>query len=225
MNSAQKHKSRKKLTDFEKRDKNVEKSKIIRNEYESSIYSARNFLNDDDNAAYIKTDDEKNKLLLFLDEEEDWLYEGGATADYDALKNKLKVLEKKIKPIEKRKKYRQQLPSEIEKIKAKLEENEKSFKKYIRKRDWLPDEHLEEYRKMVAEKRDYLNQKLQELAETPLHQKAPFSEDTVKQEITVVFEKLKYIKKIRQPKPPQEEVESKGDLASVEGMLDKTLLA
>lgn len=182
------------------------------NEYESLIYSSRDFIQDEDTYPYFKNEEERDKLLLLVNEEEEWLDGDGATANYETIKNKHKSLEKKITPIRKRKTVRESLPEEISNSRKKLDENEKSFKKYIKKRDWLPDSEIEEYRKLLTEKREDLDKKSQELEDAPLNKKAPFSSDDVRKQSITVVEKLKYIKRIRKPKPEIKDVESHGEL-------------
>ena len=124
MTAAQKSKAKKRMRDADKRDKEMEKLKVIMNEYESLIYSTRDFINDEDVQPYLNSEDDKEKILMFLDNQEEWLYGEGSKSDYDTVKSKVKILEKKSAPIKKRKRQREQLPEEIAKAKKKLDDNE-----------------------------------------------------------------------------------------------------
>lgn len=212
LTAAQKSKAKKRASDADQSDKVQEKKKVMRNEYETLIYSARDFIQDEDIVPYLANEDEKAKILLLLDEEEDWLYGDGITASYDTLKNKLKVLEKKINPIKKRKTARDELPNEIEKGRKQLDESEKGFVKYAKKRSWLPQEELDEYHKLLTEKREYLDTKYEELKTSPLNKKVPFTVGEVRAEVNLVVEKLKFIKRIQKPKTGPKDVESHGEL-------------
>lgn len=210
MSSSQKTKAKKRLSEAEKRDRRIEKLKQLMNDYESLIYSSRDFLEEEENFAYFKSEEDKEKLRLFLDEEMEWLYGHGTKSEYEFMKGKMKVLEKKIDPIKKKKQTREQVPEEIKSAKGKLDDNERIFKKYVRTRDWIPKIQIDEYKQLVTNKREYLDKKLSELDETPLHQKLPFTIGEVRAEVKIVTEKLQFIKRIKKPK---EEVESHGELS------------
>ena len=193
MTAAQKSKAKKRAKDCDKMDKKSEKLKIVLNEYESLIYSSNDFLEDEDVQQYLKSEDEKDKLKLYIDEELEWLSENGSQLEYDKVKAKFKVLEKKINPIKKRKSNRDIIPDEIDKAKSKLDSLEKSFKKYTKRKDWIPEEELEEFESILIEKREYLDEKLSQLKEIPLNEKLPFKKSHISAGTKEVADKCKYI--------------------------------
>lgn len=130
------------------------------NEYESLIYSTRDILEDEDYQPFLKSEVEKQKIILFLDEEEEWLYSQKSENEYNKVKAKMKILEKKINPIKKRKQAREQIPEEIEKAKRKIDEIESSFKKYTKKRSWIQEKIIEEFETLIVETREYLDDKV-----------------------------------------------------------------
>lgn len=160
LTKAQKAKCKKHLRAYEKRDKTLEKLKIIMNEYESLIYSTRDILEDEDYQPYLKSEVEKQKLNLFLDEEEEWLYSDKTKNEYNTVKAKLKILEKKINPMKKRRQARQQIPEEIEIARRKIDEHENSFRKYTKRRSWIKESILEEFETLVVETREYFDEKV-----------------------------------------------------------------
>ena len=83
MSSSQKAKAKKRLNEAEKRDKRIEKLKQLQNDYETLIYSSRDFLEEEENSAYFKSEDDKEKLKLFLNEAEAWLYGAGSDSEFD----------------------------------------------------------------------------------------------------------------------------------------------
>ena len=197
LNAAQKSKAKKHLSDLDKRDSVIEKSKIAKNEYEMLIYSSRSFLEDEDNLQYMKDEDEKSKLLLFLDEEENWLYTLGVNAKEDAYKIKYKVVDKKMVPIRNRKSAREKIPEEFRSSKKIIEENEKAFNSFIKNKNWLPKEKLDEFKSMVTAKREYLDQKNDEMTKTPTNNKLSFTINDIRKEINKLTDLLKDIKKIK----------------------------
>jgi len=212
MTSAQKSKAKKRAKEAEKRDRDQEKKMSAANEYESLIYYTKDFVSDDENAPYLKNADEKDKLLMFLEQQEDWLYGEGSKADYTALKNKIKVLDKKINPLKNRKQARDILPDEFAEAYKNLKESEKSFKRYLKDKDWLPEEEIDNFKKIVSETRKHLTEKEQEFKDAPLNEKPPITTTTIKSKVKEVTDALKAIKKLRKPKAAQKEVKSKGDL-------------
>ena len=197
LNAAQKSRAKKRLSDLDKRDKTIEKKKIAKNEYEMVIYSSRSFLEDEDNLQYMKDEDEKQKLLLFLDEEENWLYSAGANANEEAYKIKLKVVEKKMVPLKNRKSAREKIPDELRSNKKIIDENEKAFNKFIKAKDWIPKDKIDDFRVLVTRKREYLDKKNDEMNKTPANQKLSFTIDSIRKEINQLTEMFKEIKKIK----------------------------
>jgi hypothetical protein len=212
MTKTQKNKARTRATVIAERDKKLEKKKTSLNAYESLIYSTRDFIQDESMEVYLKSDNEKERLLLFIEKEEEWLLREGTSASYDTLKNKIKVLENKIKPIRKRKEYRDILFQEIDSTKQKITETETSFKRYILKKEWIPDEEKAKFEKITEEMKLSLDEKYKRLEETPLNEKPPFKESDIQKDLKQVTDKLKDIKKIKKPKEPKKEVISNGDL-------------
>jgi hypothetical protein len=212
MTKTQKNKARTRATVIAERDKKLEKKKTSLNAYESLIYSTRDFIQDESMEVYLKSDNEKERLLLFIEKEEEWLLREGTSASYDTLKNKIKVLENKIKPIRKRKEYRDILFQEIDSTKQKITETETSFKRYILKKEWIPDGEKAKFEKIAEEMKVSLDEKYKRLEETPLNEKPPFKESDIQKDLKQVTDKLKDIKKIKKPKEPKKEVISNGDL-------------
>lgn len=161
------------------------------------IYSSRSFLEDEDNLQYMTDEDEKAKLMLFLDEEENWLYTAGANAREDSYKIKYKVVDKKMVPIRNRKAARENIPEEIKSSKKIIDDNEKAFDKFIKNKPWLPNEKLEQFRKMVTVKREYLDQRTDEMNKTPTNKKLSFTINDIRKEINKLTDSLKEIKKIQ----------------------------
>lgn len=191
LTSAQKSKIKKRLREADKRDKTLEKLKVIYNEFESLIYSSRSFLEDEETQPYLRSEEEKEKLLLYINEEEEWLEEKGTTADYEVIKNKVKVLEKKINPIKKRKTQREQVAEQIEKSQKKLDDIEKSFKKYTKRRDWLPAEELENFEELLTETRQYFHS-ISDLEIYPKNERLPFRKSDLEAEVKKVSENCKF---------------------------------
>ena len=213
LSTAQKKKATKRLNELEKRDKVQQKLKAIINEYESLIYSSRDYVEDTENEPYFKSQDEKDKILMFINEEEEWIYNSeSTTSDYETYKSKIKVLEKKINPVKKRKTLRQIIPDEIDQHKKELEKVSKSFNRYKNKNSWLPAEAVSELETLIMETKEFLDTKMQELEDIPLNEKLPFTSTSITTEVTRVNTKFKQLKKIRKPKDAQKNVESHGEL-------------
>lgn len=213
LNTAQMNKAKKRLNDLEVRDKKMEKIKIAQNEYEGLIFSSRDYVEDDENAPYFKDQDEKDKLLLFIQEEENWIYNTEEVIDFDTYKNKIKVLERKMKPIKQRKEIRDQLPQDISKAKTEVDTILKSFNKYKRSNSWLPTEKLTEFEAMITSTKEYLDSRQQDLKDIPLYEKVSFKSIEIQGYVTSANDKLKEIKRLKKPKEPKSEVESHGDLS------------
>ena len=88
---------------YEKRDEDKVKTDKAKNDFESVIYSMRDWLNEDENNPYIPQG-ETETLLNRLSKEEDWLLEGeGDTATYKEYEQRFGELNKIITAFKSRK--------------------------------------------------------------------------------------------------------------------------
>ena len=66
---------------YENRDQDKIKRDIAMNAFESMIYKLRDWLREDDYAPYVE-ESEREKLIEYLGEQEDWLYDDGANQNH-----------------------------------------------------------------------------------------------------------------------------------------------
>ncbi len=128
---------------YEKRDRKIQKKREARNEYETAIYGARDWINDEDNAKYFKDQEEISTLLDQIDAEETWLDDEGYDESLDTYKDRKKKLDGIYKPFKRRKLSRNAVNKELKRLKTTIETTQKKFDKYAETRAWLPEADVE----------------------------------------------------------------------------------
>lgn len=121
----------------------MQKKKEARNDYESAIYSAREWINAEENFKYFKDQEEQSGLLDQVDAEETWLDDEGFDESAAAYKDRKKQFDGFYKPFKRRKVYRQQVKKELKTLKSTLGSVQKKFDKYAESRDWLQEDDVE----------------------------------------------------------------------------------
>ena len=70
---------RERIRSYERRDEEKVKTDKAKNDFESIIYALRDWLNEDSNQAFVKSE-ENDALITKLSQEEDWLVDGDGDA-------------------------------------------------------------------------------------------------------------------------------------------------
>ncbi|KAJ4142584.1 lumenal Hsp70 protein [Fusarium falciforme] len=113
-------KSKDRLKAFAASDKARLQREEALNQLEGYTYKIRDLLENDAFVA-AATEEEKTKLAELSSETSEWLYDDGADASKDVLKAKLKVLQDRVAPIQKRADEAEKRPEQIAALKGILE--------------------------------------------------------------------------------------------------------
>ncbi len=74
--------SRERLRAYEKRDEDKAKTDKAKNDFESIIYSLRDWINEDENIPFVGGADKQEAVMHSLREAEEWLEDDGSSASY-----------------------------------------------------------------------------------------------------------------------------------------------
>ena len=103
LSKEQLQKAKDRLRAFERRDEEKMKTDKAKNDFESVIYSMREWLTDDENNAYVQSS-ESDELMTRLSQEEDWLLEGeGDKASHQEYSKRYNELNSKLQNYKSRK--------------------------------------------------------------------------------------------------------------------------
>ena len=175
---------------------------VARNDYESSIYRAREWLREDENFPYV-TEDIREAQIERLTEQEDWLYEDGASANYTTYNNLAKNLSAELKTYLSRKEEHALRETVAATADKGLEAYEAKVEELKTAKPWVTEEERQDVTDKIAEIKAWMQEQLEaqsklELSEDPIFK----SEEAVK--------KLKQLKKLygkvngkSKPKPPK----------------------
>eukprot|EP00920_Eleutheroschizon_duboscqi_P038165 GHVT01091216.1.p1 GENE.GHVT01091216.1~~GHVT01091216.1.p1 ORF type:complete len:610 (-),score=155.72 GHVT01091216.1:654-2483(-) len=108
-----------------------------RNMLESQIYSSRSWLSSDEFVETVTTKEFVEKLRATLNDMEDWLYEEGMKASYEAIDGKLSELLAAITPIKERAKEFEQRPAVIAKMNKELIQQTSRLAKIRTNKNWV----------------------------------------------------------------------------------------
>lgn len=119
------------------------------------IYKLREWVREDDNAPYVKEED-RDALVEYLTEQEDWLYEDGANQNYSTYEKMEKNLTSKLSGFENRKSEHEKR----EKVKTIVEEAMKEYEKKLEdlkdSKPWITDSERKDVTDRMKEISDWL---------------------------------------------------------------------
>lgn len=157
------------MRNFEKRDEEKVKTDKAKNDFESVIYSMRDWLNDDENNPYIVSD-EQRALLTKLSEHEEWLLEGeGDTASHTEYEKRFKELNKQLTTYKTRKSEHSERDSAVGGFKARLDKVEEKLDELAKKKPWITTEQKGDVKDKLTETRNYLADQLEKQVQSPLN--------------------------------------------------------
>jgi hypothetical protein len=141
---------------YSKRDDDKIKTDIARNDFESMIYKLRDWYRDEDNAPYVEESSVEERIEK-LTEQEDWLYEDGADANYTVYEEKHKELQKEFDKLDNRKAwYEQQDEFKRATVEA-LDTYVEKVAKLTETKPWITDDEVKDVTDKVDEIRKWFD--------------------------------------------------------------------
>ena len=113
---------------YQKRDDDKIKTDMAKNDFESMIYSMREWLREDENAPYVE-ESAREAYIEQLTEWEDWLYEDGANQLYTVYEKMHKNMTKDLDQYKARKNAHEGLEEDVKTTEGKLAKMKEIIKK------------------------------------------------------------------------------------------------
>lgn len=197
--------SKAKLRTLDDIDEKRKKREAALNDLETSLYSIRNQLQDDGDVKFgkVSTSEQREEIVSFCNEIEEWLYDAGATEDVNGFIKKKAELLSKFNPILERYEESKHRPEAIKKLRAQLHEIE------VRISNWdttMPHITTEEKNKLTDEIKaveEWINTKVAAQEALALTEKPAFTSSEVPLQITSVNAILDKLLKKPRPTPPK----------------------
>ena len=105
MSKDQMKEAKSRIDKFEKRDRQIEKTREARNDFETALFGAKEWIYDDENGGiqYFKDEEERASIESVIDTAMTWLEEDGYDATEKQYKDRKSEFETDFKPIKRRK--------------------------------------------------------------------------------------------------------------------------
>eukprot|EP01022_Parablepharisma_sp_SALTPOND_P008074 TRINITY_DN135161_c0_g1_i1.p1 TRINITY_DN135161_c0_g1~~TRINITY_DN135161_c0_g1_i1.p1 ORF type:complete len:863 (-),score=125.78 TRINITY_DN135161_c0_g1_i1:1816-4404(-) len=216
MNSQQIADAKLRLDAIDSQEEEVFKRASAKNNYESLIYTARDWLNDEKNEKFI-IDKVKEGIIALLAEvnfilqkkiqEEDWLYKSGDNPEvtYQEFEKRTRELEDKMKEMKVRKKEFEAFPSYVERLNKFTKNATNLLEKIKKERTWIPEEQFQVIHQKIDELKEWVESKKAERAEKPPTSDPVLTQTLIKAKMNPIRTLIKALKDIEKPKPEKKE--------------------
>jgi len=140
LTTEQKQEAKQRIRKYDKRDEDKIKNDKAKNDFESLIYSMRDWLTDDQNTPYA-TDEHREELLGKLLTQEDWLLDGeGEFAEHQEYNKRRNELNSQLQKLQERKSEHEKRNEGVERQKKKLGELQSKIEALDEKKPWIKEE-------------------------------------------------------------------------------------
>lgn len=191
---------------YDKRDEDKIKTDKAKNDFESVIYSMRDWLNDDENNPYIPQG-ETETLLNRLSKEEDWLLEGeGDTASYKEYENRFGELNKIMNTFKSRKQEHNMREEAVKYAIAKLDSIYEKSEELKKKKPWITDEQKKDIWDKIDETRAWIEEQVEKQSKQPLYEDPVFRAADLEKQIKKVELIYNRVSAIARPRPKMENI-------------------
>ena len=190
---------------YTKRDENKIKTDEAKNNFESMIYTMRDWLRDDENAPYVE-ESASAAYIEQLTEWEDWLYDEGSNLMYNVYEDMYKNMTKDLNTYKARKSLFETRPEFIEKTNQALDKM-----KEVMEEDFESAATQEEKTDVIdkiSEVKTWFNDLAEQQSSMKKHEDPILNLDEVAKKIKNVkklFDKVKNKKKPKEKKPKKQE--------------------
>lgn len=194
---------------FEKRDEDKAKTDKAKNDFESIIYSMRDWLYEEENLPFVGTEKQEELLKKLLDSE-DWLIEGeGEHASHVEYNKRFSEFNKEYSQFKLRKNEASMREDAVQQTITKLDTIEQGLKELSDKKPWITDEQKKDAYERLEETRKWLNevvekQKTLELSEDPAFKLADI--DIKMTRLSSIYTRVSSIAKPKETKKKEKKI-------------------
>ena len=191
---------------YDKRDEDKIKTDKAKNDFESVIYSMRDWLNEDENNPYIPQG-ETETLLNKLSKEEDWLLEGeGETATHKEYESRFGDLNKILNTFKSRKSEHGLREDAVKLAQSKLDKILEKGEELKKKKPWITDEQKKDIWEKIDETRLWIEEQVEKQSKQPLYEDPVFKASDLETKIKKVELVFNRVSAIARPKPKLENI-------------------
>lgn len=206
LNADQMKTAKQRLRNFDKRDEEKFKLDEAKNNFESILYSFRDWVQTEENIPFVG-EERQEEILKEIMEHLDWLdYGDSDKASYKDFNEKYVSLRtEKNKLVERQEEFskREQL---VEKARDKFADLKEKTLKIREKKDWVTEEEVKEVTDKIEETEQWLEEKMNEQSQlTPLQEPA-FTTKQLEQKLKQVEKLHKNVTTKRKPKKKKEDI-------------------
>ena len=192
---------------YERKDEERARTDKAKNDFESVIYSMRDWLNDYGEAhmPYVGSADALDELLSQLSAAEEWLLDGeGETASYVEYMEKFQALNGIYQQLKTRKEEHSKRPQLVAQSRRRMEELYDSVEVLKESKPWINITQIEDALDRLAEINGWLEEQITKQKQTPLHEDPVLRSSDVDLKITranSIYTRLSAIPKPKEKKP------------------------
>ena len=209
-------KAKDRLRQFEKRDEDKKRTDKAKNDFESVIYSMRDWLNEEENQGFVPGD-EGEDLRSRLVKEEDWLMDEGDQAGLGEYVKRYTELNGKLQSYKTRKTEYNQREDAVSNAYTKLENFEEKLDDLKTKKPWITDDQKKDVRERLEETKDWLEQSVKKQKQTPLSQDPIFMVSEITTKLKRVEQVFTRVSNTPKPKPKFDNKNIKIDNITIDG--------
>lgn len=210
LNSTQIKQAKKRIAAFEKKDEMKLKTDEAKNNFESIMYSFRDWLQEEDNLLYVG-EERQQELLAQITEDLDWLdYGDGDKAGFEEFNSKYLGFKEEMDKYSSRQEEDKKRIESVEKARAKLEELKEKASQIRQKKEWISEEEEKDVQDKVSETQSWVEEKMNEQSQKSPSDEPAFTAKELDKKVKDVEKLYKKVFGKKKPKPSKKEKSESG---------------
>jgi len=195
------------LAALDRRDEERRAREAARSNLEAFLFSTRDGLFDDEEAAEaVSTEEQRDEVRALLEAVEDWLYDEGESAGLAAYDAKRKEVVDLVAPLQLRLRERTARPAAVKAATQVAVKARQTAAEWRKERPWLTEEQLTDLDARAQELAAWLKDQLEAQEAKAGHEEPAFTSADVAQQVDKVRSLVKRLRKVPKPEPPKENV-------------------
>ncbi|CDW74071.1 protein heat shock protein [Stylonychia lemnae] len=191
--------ARERLRWFEKRDEDKAKTDKAKNDFESVIYSLRDWVNEDENVPFVGTG-KIDEIMQLLRDAEDWLENDGYSAKYGEYITRFSELNTKYNQVKMRKDEFNNRDGAVTLAKSKLESFLDKIEDLKLKKTWITEDQRQDLIDKVNDTLKWLEEQLENQKEKAIDEDPAFKISELETKVKRVDQLYDRLKAIPKPK-------------------------
>lgn len=199
--------AKKKLEDYNQRDKLRKEREEAINRLESFVYEMKDRLQNDEKYLEVSVEEEREKIVEELTVAGDWIYDGGLEAETSEFKQRLQKLNTSLSGIELRRREKALRPETVTILRAELDRSRKMVENITNILE-VTEEQKQDFLSSCDEIEEWLNEKEEEQSKKALTETPAFLSSDVYQKYSTMAKSLRRLTSSPKKKPKKEKKET-----------------